>query len=101
MVGTGTGQPLTLMTRFSDFDTVMAVWRYEPANPPSSQLQFEQCNDDVVAGGDPLASELVLPTQNGKLYYVQIGGCRESGSGPRAAHPCLDTEGARPRTAAR
>ena len=64
----GDGQPLTVSTTLSDFDTIVAVY-----TEGSGGLLFQGCNDD--AADDVLGSELVLDTQPGVTYFIQAGGC--------------------------
>jgi hypothetical protein len=71
---TGTGRRVTLNTVGSAPDTVLAV--YDPDG------DFVACNNDIWDGGDSQddrASEVVLPTQNGAEYLVQIGSCSGCG----------------------
>ena len=70
---TGTGGPLTISSYLSNFDTVLSVWILDHSNS-TPQFVFRRCNDDI-AYPDDLTSELVLPSVNGQIYYVQVGGC--------------------------
>src|SRR5215210_2582964 len=66
---TGDGYPITIDTRGSDIDTVVAVYDGEP-----SSSTFVTCNDDIRGGSNPnLASEAVFNTNSGAFYYVQVG----------------------------
>jgi hypothetical protein len=65
---TGNGQPITVSTKLSDFDTVIAVW-----TESGGFLDFHGCNDD--GGDDTLGSELVVDTDPGVQYFIQVGGC--------------------------
>jgi hypothetical protein len=65
---------LTLDTRGSDFDTVLAVFTY--TNPPASyaDLVLLGCdNDRLQAGG---ADQVSLPVEPGRPYLVRIAGVR-------------------------
>lgn len=70
---TGTGQPVTVDTARSDFDTVIGV--YVARN---GRLEQVACVDDVVLGrtseGRTLQARVTFPTVAGATYYVQIGG---------------------------
>src|SRR4051794_34001001 len=64
----GNGEPLTISTKLSDFDTVAAVY-----TQGATGLIFQGCNDD--AGPDDLGSELVVDAEDGTDYWIQVGGC--------------------------
>ena len=65
---TGTGDPLTVETAGSNFDTMLAVY--------DAELTEIACEDDV--GLDPvgfsLQAALTIDTIEGATYYVQVGG---------------------------
>jgi hypothetical protein len=65
----GNGQRLTVSTKFSDFDTIVAVYTQDQ----DGFLVFEGCNDDLGDGG--FGSELVVPTDDNVQYWIQVGGC--------------------------
>jgi hypothetical protein len=65
---TGNGEPLTVSTTLSDFDTIVAVHTAVPEG-----LVLQGCNDD--AGPGELGSEVVIPTDAGEQYFIQVGGC--------------------------
>ena len=75
----GTGEPLTISTKLSDFDTVVAVYT-ESTDPANPGLIFEGCNDDAGDGG--LGSEVVIPTDDNLEYFIQVGGCDQCPPGP-------------------
>ena len=72
----GNNRTLTLSTRESDFDTMVAVW---------NGGTIVRCNDDVIPGeeddpGSELTSELRFVAQPGVDYRFQLGGaCYTSG----------------------
>jgi hypothetical protein len=72
---TGTGDPVTIDTAGSDYDTVVAVYTesggvYDPV----------ACVDDVLLDpiGRSLQASVTFDTVAGETYYVQIGGFPES-----------------------
>jgi hypothetical protein len=69
-VVTGDGDPVTLDTRGSAIDTVMAVYDGDSGD-------FLKCNDDIRASGTSpdRDSELTFPSVAGRNYFVQIGAC--------------------------
>jgi hypothetical protein len=76
----GTGEAITISTGISDLDTVIAV--HTVVNIGGTDFfQFEGCNDDIDAASNRFGSELVVPTDDGVEYYVQVGGCC-GGDGP-------------------
>lgn len=63
----GTGDPVTLTTAGSGFDTVMGVY--------ADTMQQEACVDDVVDGDQPsLEAAVTVDTEEGATYLVQVGG---------------------------
>jgi hypothetical protein len=66
----GSGGPVLISTRHSDFDTVLAVYTATAEGGPSSAVG---CNDDTAATDH--TSSLELNAQAGVDYLVQIGGC--------------------------
>jgi hypothetical protein len=64
----GDGEDLTVSTTLSNFDTIAAVY-----TQATDGLVLEGCNDDA-AGGE-LGSEVVIPTDDGVRYWIQVGGC--------------------------
>ncbi len=72
---TGTGEPITVSTLSSTFDTVLAVYEVQGG-------ALVACNDDLQAQ-DPtrpileyrLASEVLLDSVAGRHYAVQVGNC--------------------------
>ncbi|HEX8688732.1 MAG TPA: MopE-related protein [Solirubrobacterales bacterium] len=72
---TGNGGSITVSTLASNFDTVLAVYE-------ADSEELISCNDDVQTR-DPtrpnlparLGSEVVVDTDPGKTYAVQVGGC--------------------------
>lgn len=75
---TGTGQPITVDTAGSDFDTVLAIYTAGPAGTFTPVPGG--CADDVPI--QPLRRTLqavaTIPTVAGTTYYVQIGGFPDS-----------------------
>jgi hypothetical protein len=70
---TGTGEPMTIDTAGSDFDTVVAVYtRSDGTYIPVP----DGCVDDVPVEpvGRTLQAAVTIPTVAGTTYYVQIGG---------------------------
>lgn len=72
---TGTGDPVTIDTAGSDYDTVVAVYTesggvYDPV----------ACVDDVLLDpvGRTLQASVTFDTVAGETYYVQVGGFPES-----------------------
>jgi hypothetical protein len=68
---TGTGQPITLTTAASDFDTVLAVYD-APTGLPLVGNRVA-CNDDDPAPGAGATSALSFPSTRGKRYLVSVG----------------------------
>ena len=64
---TGTGQPITLSTSESTFDTVLAVYDTPTGIPIAGNR--EGCNDDAVGS----TSALTFDSDRGKTYLVQVG----------------------------
>ena len=75
---TGDGHRVTLDTRGSAIDTVMAVYDADSGD-------FMQCNDDISSGasGD-VRSELTFQSARDHDYLVQIGACSASNCTPNA-----------------
>jgi hypothetical protein len=73
---TGNGRPITLDTRGSAIDTVMAVY------DGVTEL-FIRCNDDIRPAGDTpdRDSELTFSSVSGHPYLVQIGACNACSPG--------------------
>lgn len=73
---TGTGQPRTVDTRGSDFDTLLGVYTLDGGT-------FTQivCVDDIPVEpfGRSLQSQVTFDTVAGQTYYVQAGGFAEFG----------------------
>lgn len=65
---TGTGDPVTIDTAGSNFDTVIAVY--------DDELTQLACNDDVISEpiGFTFQAALTIDTVEGDTYYVQAGG---------------------------
>jgi hypothetical protein len=73
---TGNGYPVTIDTRNSDIDTVVAVYERDPADPSfePSDSTFVTCNNDIRGGASPnRASETFFNTFDGTDYYIQVG----------------------------
>lgn len=65
----GDGSPVTIDTRGSAIDTVVAVYRGAP-----SGATLVACNDDIRSGTSAnLDSEAVFNTDAGATYFVQVG----------------------------
>ena len=71
---TGTGNPVTVDTAGSDFDTVLAVYTSNGAGGFTPVANG--CDDDVPVQpfGRTLQAAVTIPTVAGTSYYVQIGG---------------------------
>ena len=71
---TGTGNPVTVDTAGSDFDTVLAV--YTSNGVGGFTPVPNGCDDDVPVQpfGRTLQAAVTIPTVAGTSYYVQIGG---------------------------
>jgi hypothetical protein len=66
----GTGEPVTVDTAGSDFDTVLAVYASD-----GSGLAQVACVDDVlIDGGGTLQAAVTFATEAGTTYFVQAGG---------------------------
>ena len=72
---TGTGDPITIDTAGSAYDTVIAVYAGSPG-----ALEPVACVDDVLLDpvGRTLQAAVTFDTVAGETYYVQIGGFPES-----------------------
>ena len=81
---TGNGEPLTVSTTLSDFDTIVAVH-----TAVTDGLVLQGCNDD--AGPGELGSEVVIDTDPGVQYFIQVGGCDQC---PANGGGVTDNEGA-------
>ena len=70
---TGTGEPITVDTTGSDFDTMVAVYRVD-----GDSLVEVACDDDVFDGGIGLSYQAVVTfaTDAGETYLIQVGGYR-------------------------
>jgi hypothetical protein len=82
----GDGGPITVETRGSNIDTVLAVYDTDGSgsagNDPPSADNLLDCADDIP--GDsfaPRASELTFDSENDLDYLVQVGTCSGCGSG--------------------
>ncbi len=75
---TGTGQPITIDTAGSDFDTVLATYTAGPGGTFAPVLGG--CDDDFPTPplGRSLQAAVTIPTSLGTTYYVQIGGFPDS-----------------------
>jgi hypothetical protein len=75
---TGTGQPMTVDTTGSDFDTVLAIYTAGPGGTFTPVPGG--CVDDVPTPplGRSLQAAATIPTVAGTTYYVQIGGFPDS-----------------------
>ena len=74
---TGNGYPITIDTRGSDMDTVVAVYDGVP-----SGSTFVTCADDIRSGASPiLDTEVFFNSSEGTTYYIQIG-CLEGCPAP-------------------
>jgi Ca2+-binding RTX toxin-like protein len=60
---------LTVDTIGSDFDTVLAVWSYDPGTGTRTPIA---CNDDLLAG--VFQSEVTVDLSGGTIYYFQVAG---------------------------
>lgn len=72
----GTGDPVTIDTAGSDFDTVVAVYTLEDGD-----FQLVGCVDDVFdpdTGEGTVQASITIDTVEGETYYVQAGGFAES-----------------------
>jgi hypothetical protein len=68
---TGNGQPMTVSTKGSGIDTVLAVWR----DDGGGNFTLSGCSDDVANSSTRRYSEVrTNATTNGATYYVQVGG---------------------------
>jgi hypothetical protein len=67
----GSGNPITVDTSGSDFDTVVAV--YDLIDGAPNEIA---CDDDVnfVPIGGSLQTKLTFDTEAGVVYYIQVGG---------------------------
>jgi hypothetical protein len=66
---TGNGYPITIDTRGSAIDTVVAVYDGAPA-----EATFVACNDDIRGGASPdTDSEVFFNSDFGTTYYIQVG----------------------------
>ena len=74
---TGTGGPVTLSTRRSNFDTILAV--YDTSTTPTTANHI-RCDDDGNDFDDG-ESELVFPSVAGRDYLVQVGGFHDADAG--------------------
>jgi hypothetical protein len=70
----GTGQPITVDTGGSDFDTVVAVYAGVP-----DEAATVGCVDDAPLEpvGRSLQAAVTVPTTAGTTYWIQIGGYQE------------------------
>jgi len=75
---TGTGNPITIDTAGSDFDTVLATYTAGPGGTFTPVLHG--CDDDFPTPplGRSLQAAVTIPTSLGVTYYVQIGGFPDS-----------------------
>jgi len=76
----GNGGPVTVHTRGSTVDTVVAVYDTDGSgtqgNGPPTFANRLGCNDDIRGGTNPIrASEVTFDTDPGLGYLVQVGGC--------------------------
>ncbi len=69
----GTGQPMTIDTAGSDFDTVVAIYTRSGSTytPVSGGCVDDSPTEPV---GRTLQANVTIPTVAGTTYYVQIGG---------------------------
>lgn len=83
---TGTGQPITISTLQSSFDTVVAVYQTPNVPDPGNRVA---CNDDE-APPATRTSKATFPSIRGQRYLVQVG---SQGSAPRGALDVRATAG--------
>jgi hypothetical protein len=77
---TGNGRRITLDTRGSGIDTVIAVYDGDSG-------VFIRCNDDIrTPAPSDTDSELTFPSASGHPYLVQIGACRECSAAATEGH---------------
>ena len=75
---TGTGGPITLSTRRSNFDSILAVYDADETPTEANHIACDDHGNDLRDG----ESELVFPSEAGFDYLVQVGGWHEGSSGP-------------------
>ncbi len=73
---TGTGEPMTIDTAGSDFDTVVAIYTLDGEELVPVP---DGCVDDspIDPIGRTLQANVTIPTVEGTTYYVQVGGYPE------------------------
>jgi hypothetical protein len=65
----GTGEPITVSTAGSHFDTILGVYTSN-----GDSLEQVACVDDVFDGGFSLQAEVTFESELGETYFLQAGG---------------------------